>query len=150
MKYAAANASAASESLEAARQRIETQLVRAATEEDELLDAMRVAAEERRKRERRVKEREEEEAERQRQIEQREHELELMQACSKQKAATAPAKAKRSGEALDGKEVTQKTQSLARVHEHNKELREREEARIGEAARRLEFMRLGEGIQRGE
>ena len=46
--------------------------------------------------------------------------------------------------------MTQKAQSLARVHEHNKELREREEARIEEAARRLECMRVAEGIQRGE
>ena len=41
---------------------------------------------------------------------------------------------------------------LARVHEHNKELREREveEARIEEAARRLEYARLADEIQRGE
>ena len=51
---------------------------------------------------------------------------------------------------LNGKEVTQKTQSLARVQEHAKELREREEARIEEAARRLELMRVADGIQRGD
>ena len=128
MKYAAANASAAGESPEAARQRIETQLVRAATEEDEALEATRVAAEERRKRERRIKEREEEAAARQCQIQQREYELELMQAASKQRAAATPAKAKRGGEGLDGKEVTQKTQSISRALEHSEELRQREAA----------------------
>ena len=68
-----------------------------------------------------------------------------MRAAGRQQGA---ARAKRGP--LDGKEVTQKTQSLARVQEHAKELREREEARIEEAARRLEFMRLADEIQRGE
>ena len=122
--------------------------MRAAIAEDESLENARIAADQQRKRDQRVKEREEETAERERQVKQREHELELMRAASRQQGASTPAKAKRGP--LDGKEVTQKTQSLARVHEHNKELREREEARIEEAARRLEFMRLAEGIQRGE
>lgn len=150
MKYAAASASVAGESPEAARQRIETQLVRAATEEDEALEATRVAAEERRKRERRTKEREEEAAARQCQIQQREYELELMQAASKQRAAATPAKAKRGGEGLDGKEVTQKTQSISRALEHSEELRQREAARVEEAARQLEIRRMADQIQRGE
>ena len=99
---------------------------------------------------RRVKEREEEEAERRRQIEQREHELELMQAGSKQIAAATPAKAKRGGGGLDGKEITQKTQSISRALEHSEELRQREAARVEEAARRLEILRMADQIQRGE
>ena len=99
---------------------------------------------------RRVKEREEEEAERRRQIEQREHELELMQAGSKQIAAATPAKAKRGGGGLDGKEITQKTQSISRALEHSEELRQREAARVEEAARRLEIRRMADQIQRGE
>ena len=60
------------------------------------------------------------------------------------------AKAKRGGEGLDGKEITQKTQSISRALEHSEELRQRETARIEEEARRLEIRRMADQIQRGE
>ena len=69
---------------------------------------------------------------------------------SKQIAAATPAKAKRGGERLVGKEVTQKTQSISRALEHTEELRQREAARVEEAARRLEIRRMADQIQRGE
>ena len=48
------------------------------------------------------------------------------------------------------KEITQKTQSISRALEHSEELRQREAARIEEAARRLEIRRMADQIQRGE